>query len=539
MSLTLHSLFTDHAVLQRRTSVPVWGTARPGCRIVVAIADQRGSAVADSNGDWKVSLPPLEAGGPHLLQVTTDSGEAVEVLDLLIGDVYLCSGQSNMEWPVSGANNAATECAGANFPRVRLFQVPKRTAPAPRSDVQASWAVCAPETVANFSAVGYFFGREIHQTQGVPIGLINASWGGTVCEAWTSAATLMTNPALKPIADRLVAAATEDSAAVERHLRALQAWEAEFCYADPGNEGERLGWAADSFDDTNWDMMQIPTAWERTGLNIDGAVWFRREVTLPADWKGQDLILSLGTIDDFDDTYINGVRIGGIDVQTPDAWAVPRRYAVPASLVKPGRNLLAIRVFDRINDGGIIGPASLLNLSAGCDRESEKTRLASSPDTAGEDRGGGVRRGSDAMPPPQPSPGVPGEGEQSSSPRNAHPLSGAGRDKAIPLAGDWKYKIELRLEPKANVPPPPTAPVGLDNQNCPAALYNGMIHPLMPYAAARRDLVSGGIQSRSRRTIPHALPRDDSKLARRLGHRRVPIPLRRTGAMERPAGSPR
>ena len=423
MSLQLHSLFTDHAVLQHGVAVPVWGTAAPRQRIVVGMAAQHVFAVVDAQGNWKAWFKPLQAGGPHLLHVATDAGESIEIRDVLVGDVYLCSGQSNMEWPVSGAVNGSAECAAADFPQIRLFQVPKRTAAAPRTDVDATWAVCSPETAANFSAVGYFFGREIHQTQRVPVGLINASWGGTVCEAWTSGPALTSNPALLPIADRLRAAATKDTdpEIMERHIRALRAWETEFCYADPGNQGEGRGWASASFDDTNWDTMTIPTAWERTGLNIDGAVWFRRDVTIPPTWKGRDATLSLGTVDDFDDTYINGVRIGGIDVRTPDAWAIPRMYAVPASLLKPGRNVLAIRVFDRINDGGIIGPASQLKLSAG-------------------------------------------DGE------------------SIPLAGEWRYKIELRLEPKQGVPPPPVGPLGFENQNCPTALFNGMIHPLIPYA---------------------------------------------------------
>jgi sialate O-acetylesterase len=191
--LKLPSMFTDHAVLQREMPVPVWGTAEPGAEVHVAIAGQTHKTKADDKGNWTVTLKPLSLGEPLKL-VVESGGDRAEVNDILVGEVWLCSGQSNMEWPLSAATNSDLEIAAANHPQIRLVRVKGQGSQTPVEDFNGEWNVCTPKSVPGFSAVGYFFGRELNDQLGVPIGLIDDSWGGSACEAWISRARMEGNP---------------------------------------------------------------------------------------------------------------------------------------------------------------------------------------------------------------------------------------------------------------------------------------------------------------------------------------------------------
>jgi sialate O-acetylesterase len=199
--LKLHALFSDGMVLQSDFACPIWGSVEPGEEISVSIAGQKKTAKAGAGGTWSLRLDPVKAGGPHELVVA--GRNSITVRDVYVGEVWICSGQSNMEWVVGGSNNAAEEKAAAKFPKIRHFLVPKRQEAAPVRDVVGSWKVCSPETVGGFTAVGYFFGRELHQKLDVPIGLIHTSWGGTKAEVWTSKRTFDATDALKPAVERL------------------------------------------------------------------------------------------------------------------------------------------------------------------------------------------------------------------------------------------------------------------------------------------------------------------------------------------------
>jgi sialate O-acetylesterase len=200
--LKLHALFSDGMVLQSDFACPIWGTVEPGEEISVSIAGQKKTAKAGADGKWSLKLDPLKTGGPHELVVA--GRNTVTVRDVLVGEVWICSGQSNMEWTVNGSNNPAEEKASANYPKIRHFLVPKRQEAAPVADVVGSWKVCSPETVGGFTAVGYFFGRELHQKLNVPVGLIHTSWGGTAAEVWTSKRVLDATESLKPMVDGYV-----------------------------------------------------------------------------------------------------------------------------------------------------------------------------------------------------------------------------------------------------------------------------------------------------------------------------------------------
>ena len=351
----LHPLFTDHMVLQRELPAPVWGWAAPGCEIKVSLAGKTATAKADEAGRWQVKLGPFPAGGPHALRV--EGTQTVILQDVLVGDVWICSGQSNMEMGMGGVNKSQQEIAAADHPKIRLFTVPKRVSLRPQELVSSQWQVCSPQTVAGFSAVGYFFGRDLNKTLDVPIGLIHTSWGGTVAEAWTSAEALNTMDDFQPAVSQFQQLAAALESGTDKFDEQLAKWWRE---NDPGS-AEGLGWADPARKTADWKTMNLPTAWEQAGLpDFDGVVWFRKEFDLPESAAGQDGTLSLGPVDDIDTTWVNGVRVGGMST-----WTDLRVYKVPGRILKAGRNVVAVRVLDTGGAGGICGQADQLRFEPG------------------------------------------------------------------------------------------------------------------------------------------------------------------------------
>lgn len=412
------SIIGDNMVLQQGMKVRLWGTANAGEHVTVTFAQKSVNAVADAQGRWEVWLGPLSAGGPAELIVKGDN--VLTIKNVLVGEVWICSGQSNMEWRVSNTFNSDETLAQANYPQIRLFTVAHRTATSPLADVEGRWVVTTPAEAAQFSAVGYFFGREIYQRLKVPVGLINTSWGGTPAEAWTSRDALSSTPALKPILDKYESSLQSLPQTKEAYARTLAQWEEKNLYLDPGNKGEALGYADPATSTSGWEKMDLPQQLESAGLQIDGAVWFRKSVTLPESWTGKDLVLNLPALDDFDTTYFNGGKVGSIGKETPNSYMTPRKYVVPAALVRSGVNVVAVRVFDHAGEGGF------------------------------------------------------GRGEMSLGPK--------GEAQPISLLGAWDYKVELALEPKRVDWGSRPEAVGAGNQNSPSVLYNAMIAPLVPFA---------------------------------------------------------
>ncbi|GMV99222.1 MAG: 9-O-acetylesterase [Candidatus Hydrogenedentota bacterium] len=224
--LWMPSVFTDHMVLQQKSLVPVWGKAAPGAAVKVAIADREASATANTQGQWRVKIGPFPAGGPHTLTVTVGE-ETKTINDVLFGEVWVCSGQSNMVWWVNQSNDAEAEIAAANYPNIRLYKAPNVTSDTPKDDIEAAWAVCAPETVPEFSGVAYYFGRKLHQDLGVPVGLVLSAWGGTPAEAWTSLPKLQANAEFEPLLARWNDTLAAYPEAKAKFDEALKAWEAE------------------------------------------------------------------------------------------------------------------------------------------------------------------------------------------------------------------------------------------------------------------------------------------------------------------------
>lgn len=224
-AVRLPSLFSDHMVLQRDGAVPVWGWADPGEAVTVSIAGQKQSTKAGADGKWSLKLEKLAATGPQTM--TVKGGNEITIKDVLVGEVWLASGQSNMAMQVNGVNNAKGEIANAKFPEIRMFSVERKTAETPQAECGGKWEVCSPETVARFSATAYFFGRDLHQALKAPVGLINSSWGGTPIEGWTSVDAQQTLPALAPSLEswkKRVAAPFDEEQAKDRHAKQMEIW---------------------------------------------------------------------------------------------------------------------------------------------------------------------------------------------------------------------------------------------------------------------------------------------------------------------------
>ncbi|TAL05697.1 MAG: hypothetical protein EPO07_03175, partial [Verrucomicrobia bacterium] len=360
----LHPLFQDNAVLQCDAQVPVWGAAREGEKIIVTFGGQTVSTVA-TNGAWKVWLAPMKPDAtPRTLTVRGDN--TCVVTNVVVGEVWIASGQSNMERQLGlrvGQKpivNWEQETAAAKHPQIRQFYVPQTKAFTPQTSAKGSWSVCSPETVKDFTAVGYFFARDLFAARRVPIGIIHSSWGGTPAEAWTSEAGLQKLPDfVGPLAELKKFAADPELA--RRETQAKQA--AWYEKVDPGSKPGAT-WSASDLEAGDWNAMTLPAFWESAGYpDFDGVVWFRRAFDLPDNWDGSDAELHLGAVDDIDTTWVNGVQVGATI-----GWNLPRVYRVPGSALKRGANIIAVRVLDTGAGGGLYGgedPMRLLFVSGG------------------------------------------------------------------------------------------------------------------------------------------------------------------------------
>lgn len=346
----LSPMFGSHMVLQRGIKVPVWGWTTPGTKVTVTVGGKAAEATAGSDGKWLARVGPLKPNGPYTLTVTGPQSVALD--DVLVGDVWVGSGQSNMQMSVANSKDAATEIAAANYPKIRLYAVPNVTALTPQDTEDGTWVICSPDTVAGFSAAQYFFGRDIQKEVDVPIGLIETCWGGTPIEAWTSYEALGTLPTLAGSLKQFDAMRTDAATGRVSYEQRSAEWYAKY---DPGTPGH---WDDPALDTSDWKTAPLPGPWEDHGLpDFDGVVWYRKEITLSADAGGRAAQLRLGPIDDRDSTFVNGVNVG-----TTEQYDRNRVYSVPSTVLKPGKNVIAIRVLDTGGAGGFTGKPELMNL---------------------------------------------------------------------------------------------------------------------------------------------------------------------------------
>lgn len=347
----LHAMFQDHAVLQRDRPIRIRGVARPDAEVAVRLAGQRATTSADAAGAWEVELPPLPAGGPHVLVATSgDDRQAVE--DVLVGDVWLCSGQSNMELPVWRSLDARAEIEGAHAPTIRLFTVPQHASATPLATFAgaAHWQAVTPDTLRDFSAACFYFARELQKSVDVPMGLVSAAWGGSRIQAWISAEGLRAAGRHDAALEILATYADDPVSAAARWGRLWQGW----WRTRDGAEGD-APWDARAGDDRHW--RNAPRAlgpWERWGVPelaaFDGLVWYRTAVRLTRAQAVQDARLLLGPVDETDMTFVNGRGVGS--AYDPGSG---RDYPLPRGLLREGDNVVAVAALDTYRAGGMSG----------------------------------------------------------------------------------------------------------------------------------------------------------------------------------------
>ncbi len=341
-AVELPLIFSDGMVLQRDRPIPVWGMADAGSRVRVEFDGKTVEAMADHSGRWRLTLPPHAAGGPHRMRIV-GAGTARELSDILVGEVWLASGQSNMEWTLSQTANATTEIRNATDARIRHFKIPHAWSGQRQWQLHSgSWVASSPETAGDFSAVAHLFAREIHAATGVPIGIIDSSWGGSRIEAWTDAETLGIDP--MQVARDAARMREEEEVALSGTRRRFARWNT--------LPAEDTGWQAEHLDERDWVPIPVPMLWEQAGwTGLDGVAWYRTSFELGDAEAKRGIRLSLGRIDDSDDTWVNGAAVGAMRNQ----WNTPRIYEVPARALHAGRNTLAVRVIDVGGGGGIHG----------------------------------------------------------------------------------------------------------------------------------------------------------------------------------------
>jgi len=348
-------IFADHVVLQRDRPIEVWGRAQPGEQVSVNMAGTTRNARADDAGAWAVTLPAMKAGGPHALKARAGTREQT-VRDVLVGDVWLCSGQSNMEWTVRNALNAQWEVEHSANDTIRHVYVPRDSAPVPRADFanRLEWKVAGPSTTQDFSAVCYYFARELQKATQVPQGLINSSWGGTRIETWLSTQALRQLGGNDAKLDMLALSATKPSAAAAQWGREWQKWWS----SQPATAGSQP-WTGSG----EWQRVPALTTWEGWGVEefagYDGMLWYRARVKLTAAQAKQATKISLGVIDDVDLVWINGQPMGS------GCGEGERVYDVPAKLLKAGDNLVVVNDFDMWGSGGLHGGGQALRFADG------------------------------------------------------------------------------------------------------------------------------------------------------------------------------
>ena len=423
--VTLPTLISEGMVLQQKAPVRIYGKATPGEEVSVTLQGKTTKDKANSKGNWEVVLKSLAAGGPFPL--TVQGKNKIELKSVYVGEVWVCSGQSNMEWVMAAlpeADAKADVAASAN-PLLRMFTVTKKVSGTPREEVAGTWQEASPQNTPGFSAVGYYFARALRAELKVPVGMIHTSWGGTRIEAWTSRGVLRANGAPLSEFDLSDPNSQVYKNTVARYNRQVSDWKTagspEGVWKDPGPLPTAKGWEATDYLDNAWGRIIAPGAWENAGVPaleaVDGGIWFRKTIKIPADLAGKPMTLTLGAIDDDDITYVNGVKVGATG-PGPDAYAQFRKYPVPAELLKAGNNVIAVRVWDSGGAGGFTGQPGDMRLT---------------------------------------------------------PDDPTLKERVIALNGEWRWQVEIS-RPQNPGPPPQEG-----DPNMASGLYNGMLYPLRKY----------------------------------------------------------
>jgi sialate O-acetylesterase len=341
--IKLPTLVSDGMVLQRNQKLNVWGKADAREKVEVKFLNKKYNTTADPAGNWKIMLPEQKAGGPYTMTINE-----ITLKDILIGDVWLASGQSNMELPMRRLTPLyADEIKNANNQNIRFFTVPQKyNFKSPQTELDGGkWEVTDPQTILNFSGVAYFFAKQLSEKNKVAVGIIHASLGGSPIQAWMDENSLKKYPeyldeAQKWKNDELIKSTESNEQALSK------AWYAEL---DQSDIGLNQHWENFDLNDSEWNTMNIPGSWEDKEGSFEGTVWFRKEITLTKNQAGKAAFLNLGRIKDADVTYINGVKVGNVTYEYPPRW-----YNIPAGVLKEGKNVISVRVTNGSGKGQLI-----------------------------------------------------------------------------------------------------------------------------------------------------------------------------------------
>ena len=357
--VSMPKVFSNHMVLQRDMEIPIWGNAPAGTQITAVLGDAQTKGIAGENGKWMLHLPPFKAGGPYKLIVfqTGKPDQKIEFDDVLVGDVWLASGQSNMEWQVQQANDAAKEIKQADYPNIRFFFVAHNKSVKPESDVLGgSWKVCDSVNIKTSSAVAYYFARKIHADIHVPIGILQTTWGGTPVEAWTSKEMLLSSPITRSMV--LANDSVTNQHFVKDSLDLVRFWDIVY---QPKNQTEKTVTQA-SYDDSKWAEVKMPSVLKASGISAyEGMIWLRKIVDIPAGFATKDVTLHLGHPEMNYSVYINDKEI------CKTIWNANENhtYTIPAGVLHTGKNIIAVRMAYLWGGGGFNPPAEEMYISDG------------------------------------------------------------------------------------------------------------------------------------------------------------------------------
>ncbi|UKM64492.1 sialate O-acetylesterase [Flavobacteriaceae bacterium GSB9] len=350
-------LFSDGMVLQRNKPIPVWGWAKPNEMVTVSFMGENLKAKADNTGKWKVVLKTKDAGGPF--EMTIKGQNRIVIKDVLVGEVWICSGQSNMEWPVSKADYFDDELQDSDYPEIRHFLVEKDMAGKPKERLKGGdWKACSRNNVGEFTAVGYFFAKQLYNKLKIPVGIINTSWGGTCVETWTSKSAFDSSDEFKGMIAKMPNIDIDSLQKYQMNQMASRIGRIQGFKMDSSNKSRFKDF---DFDDSKWPEMNAPELWENQELGeLDGTVWMRKSFTLSKENADKSAILELAKIDDQDTTYVNCIKVG-----TTKHYDQKRKYHINKNILKEGVNTIAIKIFDYAGGGGIWGDAEDMKLSTG------------------------------------------------------------------------------------------------------------------------------------------------------------------------------
>jgi len=421
--LKVNQLFSDHMVLQQQEKVVFWGESSPNQKLtLIASWGRKASTTADANGNWKIKLETPKAGGPYSISIN-NADNTIIIKDVLIGEVWLASGQSNMDLPVKGwlpndtVVNSAQVIAHANYPTIRFLRVPFNISTTPSDSITAKWILATPKTVGDFSATAYFYARKLQQELNVPVGIIQSSIGGTPAEAWTSKESLSKLGDF----DKTIAGLDKLQSTIEtwfnkRPFHTVPRTDEEWSNLRLNDQAA----SKSNFDDSDWGTLQLPGRFDKLSSGeFDGVMWLRKEFAMQD--TNADYILDIGSIDDMDETYINGQKVGGLI--GAGLASTPRKMIIPKSLLVSGRNIIAIRVIDTGGPGFVNGPITLTS-------------------------------------------------------NNGNLISLAGNWKSRLVAENvsgkfYSYNFQTNISERPDI--------SLLNSNSPTVLFNAMINPLIPY----------------------------------------------------------